>query len=124
MAADPQPVPADTDAAGPGPRTLTPKVARALARYRVAAFVVGVALLILVVSMVLRYGFGQEWTWVWGPIHGTIYAIYVLLVFDLSQKAHWRLSNLLKVLLAGVVPVLSFYVEAWVMCKMRAGQRL
>lgn len=103
---------------------LKPKIAASLKRYRIAAFTVGVALLILVASMVLRYGFDQEWAWMWGPIHGTIYAVYVLLAFDLSQKARWRLWTLLKILLAGVVPVLSFYAEHWVTRKIRAGERL
>lgn len=105
-------------------RTLTPKVAAALQRYRIAAFVVGVALLILVAAMIARYGFDVTWTWVWGPIHGTFYAIYVLIVFDLSQKAKWKLGNLLKILLAGCIPIGSFYAEAWVTRSMRAGKRL
>lgn len=106
-------------------RELTPKVAGALRRYRIASFVVGVGLLILVVTMVLKYAAGMGWAVaVWGPIHGVLYAIYVLLVFDLSYRASWRLSNLLKVLLAGVIPVLSFFAEHWVNRKMLAGERL
>lgn len=107
-----------------GQRQLAPKVAKALARYRVAAFVIGVALLILVVTMVMRYGYGVTWVWMWGPIHGTLYAVYVLIAFDLSYKARWKLSNLLLVLLAGCVPVLSFVAEAWVNRKMLRGERL
>ena len=57
-------------------------------------------------------------------IHGLLYAIYVLLVFDLSYRAGWKLTNLLKILLAGVVPVLSFVAEHWVNRTMLAGQRL
>lgn len=118
--------PSESPPAGDGSvRTLTPKIAAALLRYRIASFVVGVGLLILVVTMVMKYGFGLGWAvMIWGPIHGVLYAGYVLLVFDLSYKARWKLSNLLKVLLAGVVPVLSFYAEAWVNRTMRSGQRL
>lgn len=106
-------------------RQLTPKVAAALRRYRIASFVVGVGLLILVLTMVLKYTADMGWTVaVWGPIHGVLYAIYVLLVFDLSYRAGWRLSNLLKILLAGVVPVLSFFAESWVNRKMLSGERL
>lgn len=112
------------DVAAAEQRVLMPKVAAALRRYRIVSFVVGVALLILVIAMVLNYGFGVTWTWVWGPIHGTFYAIYVLLVFDLSQKAKWKLSTLLKVLLAGCVPFVSFFAEQWVNRKMLAGERL
>lgn len=106
-------------------RELTPKVAGALRRYRIASFVVGVGLLILVVTMVLKYTADMGWTVaVWGPIHGVLYAVYVLLAFDLSYRAGWKLTNLLKVLLAGVVPVLSFFTEHWVNRKMLAGERL
>lgn len=120
----PEPQPAYAGATEPE-RILTPKIAAALLRYRVAAFAVGVGLLILVVAMVLKYGFDIGWAvMIWGPIHGVLYAGYVLLAFDLSYKARWRLSNLLKVLLAGVVPVLSFYAEAWVNRTMLAGRRL
>lgn len=114
-------------AAEPTPATyeLTPKVAGALRRYRIASFVVGVGLLILVAAMVLKYAADMDWAVaVWGPIHGLLYAIYVLLVFDLSYRAGWRLTNLLKILLAGVVPVLSFFAEHWVNRKMLAGERL
>ena len=113
--------------AEPAPATfeLTPKVAAALRRYRIASFVVGVGLLILVAAMVLKYAGDAGWAVaVWGPIHGLLYAIYVLLVFDLSYRAGWKLTNLLKILLAGVVPVLSFVAEHWVNRTMLAGQRL
>lgn len=104
---------------------LTPKVAAALKRYRIASFVVGVGLLILVLTMVLKYAAGMNWTVAtWGPIHGVLYAVYVLLAFDLSYRASWKLTHLLGVLLAGVVPVLSFVVEHWVNRKMLAGERL
>lgn len=104
---------------------LTPKVAGALLRYRIASFVVGVGLLILVLTMILKYAADMGWTVaLWGPIHGLLYAIYVLLTFDLSYRAGWKLTNLLKILLAGVVPVLSFFAEHWVNRKMLAGERL
>ncbi len=127
MSADSQLTP---DAAGgatarPGTKRLQPKIASALTRYRIASFVVGVGLLILCLTMVLKYGFDMDWTVrVWGPIHGVLYAAYVLLTFDLSYKARWRLVSLLKILLAGVVPVLSFYAEHWVNRKMLAGERV
>lgn len=124
MTADPQTTPDVPSAPQPAVKRLNPKVASALKRYRIASFVVGVGLLILCLAMVLKYGFGVEWAVVvWGPIHGALYAGYVLLTFDLSYKARWRLVNLLKIILAGVVPVLSFYAEHWVNRKMLAGDR-
>lgn len=101
------------------------KTAKALARYRIAALTVGVGLLILIVTMVMRYGFDQRWaTATWGPIHGVLYAAYVLLAFDLSYKERWSIKGIIGVLLAGVVPVLSFYVERIVHRKVLARERL
>lgn len=121
-------MPTDSPAPDVAPTTrkrLTPKVASSLTRYRISAFVVGVGLLILCLAIVLKYGFGMGWAVViWGPIHGVLYAVYVLLTFDLSYKARWKLTSLLKILLAGVVPVLSFYAERWVNRKMLAGERI
>lgn len=104
---------------------LPPKVAAALRRYRVAAVVVGVGLLILCATMVMRYAFDMRWaTAVWGPIHGVLYAVYVLLAFDLGYKDRWSAKGIIGVLLAGVVPILSFVVERWVHRKVVARERI
>ena len=63
--------------------------------------------------MVLRYGFDQRWAVAtWGPIHGLLYFGYFLIVLDLSFKARWTPVGTLLVILAGVVPVASFYAES------------
>lgn len=103
----------------------SPKIQAALGRFRIAAFVVGVALLVLVVAMVLRYGFDQRWAVAtWGPIHGALYFGYFLVVLDLSFKARWTPVGTLLVVLAGVVPVASFYAERKVRAKVLAGERV
>nr|WP_246233222.1 DUF3817 domain-containing protein [Nakamurella aerolata] len=104
---------------------MPPKTAKALRRYRIAAFAEGVALFILVIAMVMRYVFDQRWaTQVWGPIHGVIFAIYVLFSFDLGYKERWSMKGILAVLVAGVIPIVSFVAEAWVSRKVLARQRI
>ncbi|MTD16408.1 DUF3817 domain-containing protein [Nakamurella sp. YIM 132087] len=99
---------------------MPPKIRAALSRYRVSAFVVGWGLILLVLLMILKYGFGGatgrfDWTVaVWGPIHGVLYVVYVLLAFDLAYKDRWSLLGILKVILAGVIPGVSFVAERWV----------
>ncbi len=101
------------------------KVQTALARYRIAALVVGWGLLILCVTVVLKYGFNLSKTVeIWGPIHGVLYVGYVLLTFDLAYKNRWSLWGLLKVLLAGVIPVLSFVTERWVRRTVNSGGKI
>ena len=87
--------------------------------------VVGVALIVLCIAMVLRYGFGQHWAVAtWGPIHGVLYFGYFLIVLDLGFKARWSPVGILLVILAGVVPIGSFYAERKVRSRVLAGQRV
>ena len=101
------------------------RTAKALQRYRISALVVGVGLLVLVATMILKYGFDINGpTMIWGPIHGVLYIVYVLLAFDLSYRERWSIKGLLGVLIAGVIPVLSFVVERRVHRKVLARERL
>ena len=96
------------------------------ARFRVASIVEGIALLVLVSIMIMRYVvFGGEAiftstsdTWAqisktWSPIHGLIYMIYVILSFDLWAKMRWSLPRMVLLMFFGVIPVLSFFGERW-----------
>ena len=106
--------------------------------YKVAAYVTGVMLLLLVVKMVADYGFGLELYiggtidgesqalglhpegavtggtavsyWV-AVVHGWIYVIYIFAGFRLWFLMNWKLTRLLTIVLGGVVPFLSFVVE-------------
>lgn len=85
----------------------------ALTRYRVIAYVVGVVLVILVlVGMPLKY-LADEPVVVEtvGPAHGFLYMVYLVAVFDLSRRADWPLIRMIKIMLAGTVPIVSFYAE-------------
>jgi integral membrane protein len=87
-------------------------VQSALKPFRVMAYIVGVMLLALVAAMVLKYGFGESTgVSIIGPIHGFLYAIYLLVALNLGLKARWSWVYLLGVLLAGTIPFLSFYAE-------------
>jgi integral membrane protein len=94
----------------------------ALGRYRVMAYVVGVGLLLLVlVAMPLKYFAGQPvYVQVIGPVHGFLYAVYLVLAVDLALKARWSIKYTLLVLVAGTIPFLSFVAERNVTAKERA----
>jgi integral membrane protein len=106
--------------------TLPPRTASALTRYKVMAYVVGVMLLVLVfVAIPLRYGFGiPEVSMVVSPIHGFLYIVYLVTAFDLALKAKFTAKGTLLVLLAGVVPFVSFWAERRVSRRVLAGQPL
>ena len=106
--------------------TLAPRVAGALTRYRVLAYVVGVMLLVLVlVAIPLRYAFEvPEVSRVVSPIHGFLYIVYLVAAFDLALKARFTAKGTILVLLAAVVPFVSFVAERRVTARVRAGQPL
>jgi integral membrane protein len=107
------------------PPAMPPKVEAALGRYRVAAFIVGYALIVLCITIILKYGFGlDQVVAIWGPIHGVLYIGYVLLAFDLAYKDRWTLVGTLGVLLAGVIPGISFVAERIVHRKVVARQKV
>jgi integral membrane protein len=93
--------------------------------FKVMAFVVGVGLLVLVVEMVLSYGFGMKGQdnplyW-WPQPHGFIYMVYLVATAVLGFKVGWPLGKMVLVMLAGCVPFLSFWVERRVAGEVEAG---
>lgn len=102
-----------------------PKVMAAFRRYRVAAFVVGWGLLILVAAMVLKYVFDMGTAVaVWGPIHGALFVVYVIIAFDLAYKDRWSPLGTLWVLVAGTIPFVSFVAERQVQRKVLSRQKM
>lgn len=87
------------------------KAESALKFFKIMAFVVGVGLLILVLEMILKYGFSNDALEWWPQPHGLLYIVYIAATFNLSLKMRWSMIKLIGVVLAGVVPFLSFWVE-------------
>ncbi|HLV57743.1 MAG TPA: DUF3817 domain-containing protein [Natronosporangium sp.] len=84
----------------------------ALTRFRIIAYVVGVVLLLLTAAVILRYGFGYpQFSQMISPVHGFLYMVYVVAVFDLGRRVGWSLGRMVLVMLAGTVPLMSFYAE-------------
>ncbi|CCH34024.1 DUF3817 domain-containing protein [Actinosynnema sp. NPDC047251] len=97
----------------------------ALSRFRFMAYVVGVGLLLLVVAMFVKYiGDNAGMMAVVGPVHGFLYAIYLVFTVDLALKARWSLKGSALVLLAGTIPFVSFYAERKVVESVKAERAL
>ncbi len=120
------------------PSTRTPGTARAiddvdgahsrLTFFKVMAFAVGIGLLLLVVEIVLSYGFGMKGddnplSW-WPQPHGFIYMVYLVATALLGFKVGWSLPKMVLVMLAGCVPFLSFWVERRVAREVESGLAL
>lgn len=113
MSTTPEQAPGQTAAA---PRVVSDadrkRIGSALLRYRVLAYATGIWLLVLTGEMIAKYIIGIENVPAWiAIVHGWVYAVYLVLTFDLSIKVRWPLGRTIGTLLAGTVPFLSFYVE-------------
>ena len=67
-------------------------------------------------STIQRFGESADVVWV---LHGFIYIAYVLVTFFLWFQERWSIPFVLLVIVAGLVPLLIFWVERQVMHKLR-----
>ena len=117
-------------------RSDAPRIRQSLKLYHVTSIVTGSFLLLLVLMMVFRYGFGVDIE-LGGPygllaltpkvlitavnfstnnqiVHGWLYVIYLYSDFRLWSQARWPLWKFGLVALGGVVPFLSFPLEHYI----------
>jgi len=86
-------------------------LAGALRRYQLAAYVVGVMLIVACAFSISEYGFDKgEGRYVW-VVHGWFYVLYLVLAFDLFRRARWPIGRLAEMLVAGWLPGLTFVIE-------------
>ena len=93
--------------------------------YRVLAYVVGVmlaigALVVLPCQYLLTEGsslqrFGERASTPVFLIHGYVYLVYFAVTLVLWIRARWTIRFAILVLVAGLIPLLIFWVERWVM---------
>lgn len=117
----------------------TAQIRSAATFYKVAAYITGIMLLLLVVEMILKYGMNliayaggtdksgaanvfsivPEGDVIGGVnvsiavliAHGWLYVVYLLAVFILWSRMRWSLGQFIAIALGGVVPFLSFVME-------------
>jgi integral membrane protein len=96
-----------------------------LLRYRVLAYLTGVALLCLTAAFILKYAADSPAMMSWaGVTHGLFYMVYLVTAVDLALKARWSIKGTVLVLLAGTIPFLSFVAERSVTHHVEAGRKL
>lgn len=116
--------------ATPLPKTLP----GALSFYRLSAYITGVLLLLLTVEIVAKYGFGSE-VEMFGEggfvalvpdgevqafnlsqavliAHGWFYVVYLFSCFRVWSQLRWPFWRFLWLASGGLVPLLSFIIEA------------
>ncbi|WP_299573910.1 DUF3817 domain-containing protein [uncultured Williamsia sp.] len=87
------------------------KIRGALLRYRVLAWVTGLWLLLLVVELILKYGFSVDSLDFVPVVHGWIYVVYLAMTVDLAIRVRWPVGKTVLTLIAGTIPFLSFWFE-------------
>jgi integral membrane protein len=132
----------------PQPRLASfPAIRGALTFYQIASVITGVMLLLLCAEMVIKYVFGYElflggsggFLWfahvdAFGEstgdganlslgiliAHGWFYVVYLLACFRVWSLMRWRFPRFIMLALGGIVPLLSFFMEARVAREVRA----
>lgn len=83
--------------------------------YRAMALVVGTVLAVLTGAMAYKYqvlgGVEPGWYAPAWQLHGFLYPVYVIAAFRLGVARKWPIAKVLIVMVAGTVPLMSFYAE-------------
>lgn len=97
----------------------------ALLRYRVVAIIVSVLLVVLFgIGLPLHFaGHHEAVDRIVGVVHGAFFfPIYILLTLDLTRRVRMTPVQLVLTVLAGAVPIGSFYAERYTTRYIRARQ--
>lgn len=86
--------------------------AGALLRYRVMAYVTGTVLLAnCLISIPLQIAGHPALGHVGWTIHGGLFIVYCLTALLLGMRVGWSLKRMAVVMLAGTIPVMTFFAE-------------
>ena len=114
-----------------------PRLRTAVKVYKVSSIITGTFLLLVVLMMVLRYGFGVDIAWSPGggfdlqpqqlikapdsgltnvslillTGHGWLYVLYLACDFVMWRLSRYSFARFLFIALGGIVPLLSFFLE-------------
>lgn len=94
-----------------GPTADPRTIASALTFFRVAAIAAGLAMFVLIVEMVLKYGMDNEVLSWWSPVHGLIFMAFAVATANLGFKIGWPVWRMLFILLLACIPFVAFVEE-------------
>lgn len=90
-------------------------------RFRCVALLEATTFLILLVSSVIKNTGGTEiGVKILGPIHGLLFVIYVLMVWQLHEEAGWTRKQTFWILVGAVLPFGGYVVDWWLLRRDRA----
>ncbi|HEX6153490.1 MAG TPA: DUF3817 domain-containing protein [Solirubrobacterales bacterium] len=77
-------------------------------------------LALLVASYVKNTGGSELGVKVLGPIHGLLFVVYVLMVWQLHKEAGWTGKQTFWILVGAVLPFGGYVVDRWLLRRERA----
>lgn len=78
-------------------------------------------LALLVASFVKHTGGSELGVKILGPIHGLLFVVYVLMVWQLHKEAGWTGRQTFWILVGAVLPFGGYVVDWWLLRRERAG---
>ena len=101
----------------------TRPIAGSLLRYRVIAYVTGVLInLLYFVGIPLQvFADSDGVVHVVGALHGGFFIVYLITILDLAFRCRWPFLRMIGVMLAGLLPVMTFVAEHQVVIHVRDG---
>lgn len=80
--------------------------------FRAVAIAEAVSWAGLLIGMVVKYGFGNEiGVQVFGPVHGAMFILYVLVTAVAAHRLRWDRATLVITLLCGIPPLATLWAE-------------
>jgi integral membrane protein len=88
-------------------------------RYRVMAYITGVLIIVVCFAGIpLQVAKHNGWIANYvGTVHGFLYIVYIIVAYLLAQRLKMKTGPTVVLLLAGTVPVMTFFVERWMQRK-------
>jgi integral membrane protein len=86
-------------------------------RYRVMAYITGVLIIVVCFAGIPLQVVAHN-TFIVndiGTVHGYLYIVYVIFAYLLARKLRMSRKATVMLLLAGTIPIMTFFVERWMM---------
>ncbi|WP_068253471.1 DUF3817 domain-containing protein [Janibacter corallicola] len=89
----------------------TKAIGTGLGFFRVSAVVAGLAMFVLILEMVLKYGMGNDVLSWWSPVHGLIFMVFAVATANLGFKVNWSVGRMIATILLACIPFVAFVEE-------------
>ena len=86
-------------------------IASALTFFRITAVIAGLAMFVLIVEMVLKYGMDNDVLSWWSPVHVLIFIVFAVATANLGFKVGWSVGRMILTLLLACIPFVAFVEE-------------